>query len=93
MNYPARSRGPSFETDENGFACLHGGAAKLATATLIIGLSLGAAEADQPGGKFGFPYPNFSGAPMTPQQFKDAKLYFDNLEFSIPAAIDASGMK
>ena len=53
------------------FACLHGGAAKLATATLIIGLSLGAAEADQPGGQFGFPYPNFTGAAgaMTAQQF------------------------
>ena len=53
------------------FACLHGGAAKLATATFIIGLSLGAAEADQPGGKFGFPYPNFTGAAgaMTAQEF------------------------
>ena len=51
------------------FACLHGGAAKLAAATLAIGLSLGAAEADQPGGKFGFPYPNFTGSQMTPQQF------------------------
>jgi len=59
------------ETDENGFACLHGSAAKLATATLIIGLSLGAAEADQAGGQFGFPYPNFTGAAdaMTAQQF------------------------
>ncbi len=59
------------ETDENGFACLHGGAAKLATATFIIGLSLGAAEADQAGGQFGFAYPNFTGAAgaMTAQQF------------------------
>ena len=52
------------ETDENGFACLQGGAAKLATATLIIGLSLGAAEADPAGGQFGFSYPNFTGAPV-----------------------------
>ncbi len=53
------------------FACLHGGAAKLAAATFIIGLSLGAAEADQAGGKFGFPYPNFTGSAggMTAQQF------------------------
>ena len=53
------------------FACLHRGAAKLATATLIIGLSLGAAEADQPGGKFGFPFPAFTGAAgaMTAQEF------------------------
>lgn len=60
-----------YETDENGFACLRGGAAKLATATLIIGLSLGAAEADPAGGQFGFPYPNFTGTPgaMTAQQF------------------------
>jgi hypothetical protein len=59
------------ETDENEFAGLHGGAAKLATATLTIGLSLGAAEADQAGGQFGFPYPNFTGATgaMTAQQF------------------------
>jgi len=59
------------ETDEKRSACLHGGAAKLATATLIIGLSLGAAEADQAGGEFGFSHPNFTGAAgaMTAQQF------------------------
>ena len=59
------------ETDEKRSPCLHGRVAKLATATLIIGLSLGAAEADQAGGQFGFSYPNFTGAAgaMTAQQF------------------------
>jgi len=59
------------ETDEKKSAFLHGGAVKLATATLIIGLSLGAAKADQAGGQFGFPHPNFTGAAgaMTAQQF------------------------
>ena len=59
------------ETDEKRSPCLHGGVAKLATATLIIGLSLGAAKADQAGGQFGFPHPNFTGAAgaMTAQQF------------------------
>jgi hypothetical protein len=59
------------ETDEKRSRCLHGGVAKLATATLIIGLSLGVAKADQAGGQFGFPHPNFTGAAgaMTAQQF------------------------
>ena len=59
------------ETDEKKSPCLYGGVAKLATATLIIGLSLGAAKADQAGGQFGFSHPNFTGAAgaMTAQQF------------------------
>src|SRR5262245_15648904 len=59
------------ETDEKRSPCLHGGVAKLATATLIISLLLGAAKADQAGSRFGFSYPNFTGAAgtMTAQQF------------------------
>jgi hypothetical protein len=59
------------ETDAKRSGSLHGGAAKLATATLVIGLSLGAAKADRAGGEFGFSYPNVTGAAgaMTAQQF------------------------
>jgi hypothetical protein len=47
------------------------GTAKLGGATLIVGLSLGAAKGDPAGGKFGFSHPNFTGAAgaMTAQQF------------------------
>jgi hypothetical protein len=59
------------EADEKRSASLHGGAAKLATAIFVIGLSLGAAKADRVGGEFGFSYPNFTSAAdaMTAQQF------------------------